>query len=422
MTLSYISLAVLILLSSFFSATETAFTSLSVVQIQEIKRRYGHRGLVIEKLTQRPDRLLTTILIGNNLVNIAASALASSITIESFGNEYLGIMTGVLTLVILVFGEVTPKQLAIANNELLTVHTARIISVLTYVLLPISWALSGISRVVMRLTGGRKNTRITLDSFLYLISHAENIGILESYRTRILRNVFRFSGVTVQGIMTHRTNVYSLEQDLIVQEVLPEITRRGFSRIPVYDDDPEKIVGIVLVKDIMRALSEGRAGVALKKIMVPPIFVPESRRINRMLAQFKREKLNMAIVLDEYGGLAGIVTVEDVIEEIIGDLYDEHEVRESEKVTKTDDGNYLIRGDTPIYVLNDLLHLELPYNRNVQTIGGYLTDLAGRIPAQYEVIETPAGKFVVEAISRKQILSLRYADQQQQPAPDRSPR
>jgi len=285
--------------------------------------------------------------------------------------------------------------------------------------LPISWALSGISRIVMRLTGGRKNPRITLESFLYLISHAENIGILESYRTRILRNVFRFSGVTVQGIMTHRTNVYSLEQDRIVQEVLPEITRRGFSRIPVFDEDPEKVVGIVLIKDVMRALSEGKADLPLKKIMVPPIFVPESRRINRILAQFKREKLNMAIVLDEYGGLAGIVTVEDVIEEIIGELYDEHEVRESEKVTKSDDGTYLIRGDTPIYVLNDLLHLELPYNRNVQTIGGYLTDLAGRIPAQYEVIETPAGKFVVEAISRKQILSLRYATQQQQPASDR---
>ncbi|HUX12043.1 MAG TPA: hemolysin family protein [Spirochaetia bacterium] len=420
MTLSYLSLAVLVLLSSFFSATETAFTSLSVVQIQDMKKKYGVRGELIERLTQRSDRLLTTILIGNNLVNIAASALASAITIEHFGNEYLGIMTGILTLVILVFGEVTPKQLAIANNEFVTLHTARTISVLTYALLPISWALGGISRIVMRLTGGRKNPRITLESFLHLISHAENIGVLESYRTRILRNVFRFSAVTVQAVMTHRTNVFSLEQDRMVQESLPEITRRGFSRIPIYDEDPEKIVGVVLVKDIMRAMNDGKLDVALKKIMVPPIFVPESRRINRMLAQFKREKLNMAVVLDEYGGLSGVVTVEDVIEEILGDLYDEHEVRESEKVTRAEDGSFIVRGNTPIYVLNDLLHLELPYSRNVQTIGGYLTDLAGRIPSQFEVIDTPAGKFVVEAISRKQILSIRYLNPE--PAAERTSR
>jgi len=405
---SYITLVVLVLVSAFFSATETAYTSLSVVQIQEIKRRYGSRGAIVEKLTLRPDRLLTTILIGNNLANIAASAMASEITIRMFGNSYLAIMTGIVTLVILIFGEVTPKQLAIANNEFVTVHTARIISALVYLLFPVSWLLGGISRVVMRVTGGRKRPRITLESFLHLISHAENIGVLESYRTRILRNVFRFSTVTVQGIMTHRTHVYSLEQHRLLSEVIGEITERGFSRIPVYDEDPERVVGIVLVKNIMRAMNEGLAESPLKKIMVPPMFVPESRRINRMLAQFKRDKLNMAIVLDEYGGLAGIVTVEDVVEEILGDIYDEHEVRETEKITRGEDGSLMVKGDTPVYVLNDVAGIELPYNRNAQTIGGYLTDLAGRIPAQDEVIEAPAGRFVVQAISRKQILAVRF--------------
>jgi CBS domain containing-hemolysin-like protein len=408
MTISYIFLGALILLSSFFSASETAYTSLSVVQIQDIKKRYGKRGMLVEKLTQRPDRLLTTILIGNNLANISASAMASDITIRHFGNEYLGVMTGVLTLVILVFGEVTPKQLAIANNELLTVHTARIISALVVALFPVSWVLSGISRIITRLNGGGKRPRITLESFLHLISHAENIGVLESYRTRILRNVFRFSSVTVQGIMTHRTHVFSLDQDSVMQEVLEQITTRGFSRIPIFDKDPERIVGVVLVKDIMRAISENRMELQLKKIMVPPLFVPENRKINRMLAQFKREKLNMAIVLDEYGGLAGIVTIEDVVEEILGDIYDEHEIRESEKITKTEDGGFLVKGDTPIYVLNDVVNIELPYNRNVQTVGGYLTDYLGRIPAQYETVETAAGRFVVESISRKQILTVRF--------------
>ena len=405
---SYITLVVLVFVSAFFSATETAYTSLSVVQIQEIKRRYGSRGAIVEKLTLRPDRLLTTILIGNNLANIAASAMASDITIRMFGNSYLAIMTGIVTLVILIFGEVTPKQLAIANNEFVTVHTARIISALVYLLFPVSWLLGGISRIVMRVTGGRKRPRITLESFLHLISHAENIGVLESYRTRILRNVFRFSTVTVQGIMTHRTHVYSLEQHRLLSEVIGEITERGFSRIPVYDEDPERIVGIVLVKNIMRAMNEGLAESPLKKIMVPPMFVPESRRINRMLAQFKRDKLNMAIVLDEYGGLAGIVTVEDVVEEILGDIYDEHEVRETEKITRGEDGSLTVKGDTPVYVLNDVAGIELPYNRNAQTIGGYLTDLAGRIPAQDEVIEAPAGRFVVQTISRKQILTVRF--------------
>lgn len=408
MTASIVSLVALILLSGFFSGTETAYTSLSLVQIEGMKRKYGKRAEIIENLTQRPDRLLTTILIGNNVVNIAASALASEIVIREFGSEYLGIMTGVLTLVLLIFGEVTPKQLAIQNNEFVTAHTVRIILALTYVFFPVTWVVGLASTVINSLSGRRKRQRITLETFLHLISHAENMGILENARTRILKNVFRFSNVVVQAIMTHRTHVFSLDKDSVIRDVLPDIISHGYSRVPVFDSDPEKIVGVVLVKDIMREISVGRMDQPLKKIMVSPIFVPENRKINRMLAQFKREKLNMAIVLDEYGGLAGIVTLEDVIEEIIGDLYDEHEIRDREKITKIDGNSFLIQGDTPIYVLNDVLGIELPHNRNIQTLGGYLSEVAGRIPAQFEVIETPAGRFIIESISRKQILSVRY--------------
>ncbi|HKJ85429.1 MAG TPA: transporter associated domain-containing protein, partial [Spirochaetia bacterium] len=193
-----------------------------------------------------------------------------------------------------------------------------------------------------------------------------------------------------------------------LDSAIETILESGYSRIPVYDEDPERIVGIVLMRDAMSEFAKHEESSTLRQVMVEPIYVPENRRIDQMLAQFRRGKLNMAVVLDEYGGLAGIVTVEDIVEEILGEIYDENEQKEREKITREAKNTYLIIADIPIYVLNDALDIELPHSRNVQSLGGYLADLAGHIPAPGETFETPAGRFEVVTTSRRHIVSVRF--------------
>jgi CBS domain containing-hemolysin-like protein len=409
---SIIVMLVLLCLSGFFSGTETAYTSLSETQIHGLKNRWGKRGALVEHLSKTPQRLITTVLVGNNLVNIALSVLASDMTIRLFGSAALAVTTGIITLLVLVFGEVTPKQLAITHNEAWTAWTARFIYGLTIVFRPVVWFIGLIGQILTKLTGGGNRSTLTRESLLYLMKRAETIGILETFRTQMVRGVFRFTDVSVSAIMTHRTKLFLLDQGQPAEEAFPAIVRSGFSRIPVYAGDPERIVGVALMKEVARLIADGDTDIPIKRVMLQPIYVPENRKIHEMLAQFRREGLNMAIVLDEYGGLAGIVTIEDIVEEVLGEIYDEHEEQEREKITRVRDDTYQILADVPLYVLNDTMNLQIPESRTANTLGGYLAEVAGRIPARHEVLETPHGQFVIDAISRKRIVSVRFTPPQ----------
>jgi CBS domain containing-hemolysin-like protein len=408
MVLDFGALGLFLLFSAFFSGTETAFTSLSEAQVQEIKNTQGKRGEYVSALTARPDILLTTVLVGNNLMNIAGSVMASEITIRLFGSAVLGITTGILTLVVLIFGEVVPKQVAIAHNVFWTVHVSRTIWILSIVLKPVVWFMSAISRLITRLSHGSGSGGVTRESILYLAKHAETVGILEAFKFRMVRNVLRFTEVTVSAIMTHRTKIFSLDKDMSLRNAFTRVTEAGYSRVPVYDGHPEHIVGIALLKNLVRRVAAGGDDEPLKTVMVEPIFVPENKRIHEMLAQFRRFGLNIAIVLDEYGGVSGLVTIEDVVEEILGEIYDEHEVQEGDKIVPLNDDNYRLIADLPIYVANDALAVEIPQTRDVQTIGGYIAEQLGRLPAQGEHVETPAGAFLIETMARKRIVSVRF--------------
>jgi CBS domain containing-hemolysin-like protein len=408
MLIQIIALIVLIVLSGVFSSTETAFTSLSVVQIEEIEKKRGSRGRLVKKLTDRPDILLTTILIGNNLVNIGASALATQITIHVFGNQAVGIMTGILTLIILIFAEVTPKRLAIVFNEKFAVTAARFITFLSWVFRPFIFFIGLISNSIARLFRAKKKVKVTLEGILHMINLGEYLGVVKRYETRMVRSVFRFNDITVQAIMTHRTEVFSLEMNETLGKTVGLIIQKGYSRIPVYNVEPEKVAGIVLLRDIMKYLAEKQFDVPLKEIMIEPIFVPQTKMVNEMFAQFKREKLNMAIVLDEYGGLGGVVTLEDVIEEILGDVYDEHEWRQDEKIKSLGSNQYLISADISLHQLYEGLNIELQSEKYAKTLGGYLINFIDYIPEEGEEIEIKSGKFIIEKIIKNRIITVRY--------------
>ena len=408
MTASFVLLGVLLILSGFFSGTETAFTSLTPAQVHDMRKLSPKRGMIIDRLMRRPARLLTTVLIGNNLVNVGASAVATVLTITLFGSGYEWAMTAVLTVLLLIFGEVTPKQLAIAHNEAWVLFTCRFVNVLAVTFAPVIWFVTFFSSAIARLAGAKQRTEITPRGLLNIVDHAETVGAIEADQSKMVRSVLRFSEVSVSAVMTHRTRVFSLDRNLRLDSAIETILESGYSRIPVYDEDPERIVGIVLMRDAMSEFAKHEESSTLRQVMVEPIYVPENRRIDQMLAQFRRGKLNMAVVLDEYGGLAGIVTVEDIVEEILGEIYDENEQKEREKITREAKNTYLIIADIPIYVLNDALDIELPHSRNVQSLGGYLADLAGHIPAPGETFETPAGRFEVVTTSRRHIVSVRF--------------
>ncbi|OQY32695.1 MAG: hypothetical protein B6241_10205 [Spirochaetaceae bacterium 4572_59] len=414
MTAQLILLFFLFLLSAVFSATETAFTSLSLIQKQHLLEKGGRRALEVYRLTDKPDILLTTLLIGNNLANIGATALVTSLTIHLFGSQSVALITGVLTLFVLIFGEVTPKQIALARNEGICLNMAYPVYGLTILFRPFIWIISGISSLITRLFAGKEKKSFTLENLLQMVSLGENIGIVESYEQQMVKNVFRINDTPVKGITTYRTNVFCLDRESYVEEVLEEILEKGFSRIPVYQENPEHIVGIVLMHDVLKSLSSGEKEFKLKEKMVEPFFIPETRMVHDLFVHFKREKINIAIVLDEYGGLTGLVTKEDVIEEIFGELYDENEEKEADKIVQQASHEWLIQGDCSFYHIQDRIGLELKHDQRILTIGGYLIEKMGEIPEEGATLKLPEGSYIIGKVNQNRIEEVLFRKSSQQ--------
>ncbi|ADN01102.1 hemolysin family protein [Spirochaeta thermophila] len=398
-------LAFLLFLSAFFSGTETAFTSLSFVDIQTLKKKAPKKGHLIEKMLSQPDIFLTTVLIGNNLANLSASAFTTTLTIRLAGSTAVGLSTGVLTMVVLLFSEILPKRLAFHHNTFIALHTVRILWILSFAFRPVIWILSGITRILLP---RNEQPPLTEEAILHTLSLAHSTGAIEPYKTRMMRRIIRFSEATLHTIMTHRTRIFSLPQALTVGEALPHVLARPFSRIPLYHQNPEDISGIVHLRDLLKAHAEGKADTPLFRLAVTPLFLPETMRIYNAFTALTKAQHKMAIVLDEYGGLAGLVTTEDIIEEIVGELYDENEQKEETPLRRLPHGWYKVAGKAPLYLLLETFELDLEEKPDASTVAGYLTEVRGTLPESGEVIETPLGTFKVTVRSRTSIDWVEY--------------
>ena len=408
MIIEIILLVILLILSGFFSSTETAFTSLSIIQAQKLIEDHGKKGKRVQRLSQNPDILLTTLLIGNNLVNIGATALATKLTITLFGSNAIGYMTGVLTFFILIFGEVTPKQIAMAKNMTICLNTSATVLVLSWILRPFIWIITFISSSITKLFVSSNQRALTLENLLQMVSMGENMGIVETYENQMVKNVFRINDTPIQGIITHRTDVFSLDYNLNITEIYDSILESGFSRIPVYKDNSENIIGIILVRELIRISFDSLQNYHLRDIMAEPLFIPHSKKVNEVFSLLKKKNINIAIVLDEYGGLAGIVTREDVIEEIFGELYDEHEIKDTDKIIFETDNRWIISGDTSFYDIHDILDLDLKHSKRILTIGGYLIEKIGRIPEEQETFNFEEGVYEILKTENNKIGSIRF--------------
>ncbi|MBO7094495.1 MAG: HlyC/CorC family transporter [Spirochaetia bacterium] len=399
-------IVILLILSAFFSGSETAFTSLSPFQVDKLAENSGYRGKILKQLYEKQNIFIATVLICNNLVNIGLSAFVTNYTIKIWGDDFLGAVTGALTLLVLIFGEVTPKNIAMTWNEPIALFIAPIFRVLSVVLYPIIIIINACSSFVTRLVGNRKKEQLSSEMIYSLISTAANQGLVKDYERRMTRGVFNMGHTTVKNIMTHRTDVVSLDQEAQMQDVISEVDRHQFSRYPIYSGDKENITGLVRSSKIVNEIRKENQTRKLREIKERPLFVQETRKISDVFWQMKKENMHFAVVLDEYGGLSGIVTLDDIVNSILGDI-DNATFSETERIEKISDKEYLIYGEAPITSVTDTLGITLPWDDRLKTIGGLITKKLARIPVAGEKVTLGKYTFTIEEASDRQVLKVR---------------
>ncbi len=403
-----LTLAVLLYFSSFFSSSETALTSMSKHKLREHVEKGDPREYV-----HWSNRMLTTILVANNMVNILASSIATILFLDIIGQEHkdtaAALATVVMTTLILIFGEITPKIYARENTEKVFKFTIPVIKALSVVFSPIVKILMALSNVLIRLRGGEAMSDapfITEEDIVDAVRAGQEAGVIEEEEGRIVKRTFELRKTPVKEIMTPRVEIVAIEEGKSIKELMEIIREEEYSRIPVYRETIDKIVGICYAKDVLSLIDEKGCQiiekVKVEDIMKDPIFVPETMMISDILDMFRSRKVHMAIVVDEFGGTAGLVTLEDIIEELIGEIFDEYDKDETVGIKKLEDGTYLIDASTPINDIEREIGVEFP-KTEYETLAGYLLELFRRIPSTGEEIAVGNFEFKIVASSRNRI-------------------
>lgn len=394
-------MVVCLVLSAFYSGSESAFVSLTPAQLEHLRKQGGVRSKLVYTLGQQSPTLLTTVLIGNNIMNIVLAVVASNMTIRLGGSRLLGVTTAVLTFSVLLFGEIYPKQLAIRNNEQWAMRAVYPIYISKYLFMPFRLIIQPLIKIF--LSNHEESNRFTRDSLLQQIHVATGLKVLRRHTSQLLINTLMFERDTAEMVMTHRIEVLSVSISITPEEALSTIHASHFSRIPVYEEDPERIVGVILLKDLFYLRLDKNIPHTLRQVMYSPLFVTQSMHLDRVFLKMRKAQQHMAIVLDEYGGLAGLLTLEDLFERIYGQLYDEHDTVEREVVSYGDDRSYVITASVPILKLNEQLALNIPADRGMTTLSGYLIRIYGNVPPAYAVVSSPYGSFEILSASKRKI-------------------
>jgi CBS domain containing-hemolysin-like protein len=380
-------LVALLLLSGFFSSAETALFSISRAKAIHLAKEKHITTALIQKMKSDPHRLLTTILIGNNIVNVGASALATAITIKMVTSNAVGIATGVMTMLILIFGEIFPKSVATRNNVLI----ARLVIIPLYWLSILFTPLIFMLNFIPRLTGKmQKRAHVTEEELMTFVEVVEEEGGIEEEEKELIENIFEFDDTSASEIMTPRADMFVINVD---EALDPErIIRSGFTRIPVIEGDIDHVIGILNIKDLFMHQATSTEPFDVRQIMKEPYFVPENKKLDNLLQQFKKRKQHMAIIVDEHGGVCGLITLEDALEEIVGEIIDETD-RFEPHIVKLKKDEWRVLGKAEIEEVNEKLLTNIPDSKEYDTFSGYVLYQIGRIPAEKE--EFQLGDFLV---------------------------
>lgn len=401
-------LVVLLLGSGFFSASETSLMSLSKIRIRYMEDEGVKGAKLVGSLIEKSSDLLSSILVGNNIVNIAATSVSTSLFINIFGDGGVAIATAVMTVLVLVFGEITPKTIAANSPEKVAVVVSKPISIIMKITKPIVWVfnlLTGIIFKIMGIDNDGVKPFITEEELKAMVNVSHEEGVLEMEEREIINNVFQFGDMQAKEAMIQRLDMVAIDIEDSYDEIIELFKSEKLSRLPVYQESIDDIVGILNIKDIIFLSDEEIGNFDIKDYVREAFFTYEFKKITQLLEEMKKEKTQMAIVVDEYGGTAGLLTIEDLVEVIVGDIDDEYD-EEEEEIVKINDNEYLVEGSTKISDVNEQLGINLE-SEEFDSIGGFIIGYLKRIPEENEIIEVEDVKFKVESIDKNRINKIR---------------
>lgn len=387
-----IALILLVFLSAFFSSAETALTTVNKHRIRNLAEEGNKSARKVLLLIDNPSKMLSAILIGNNIVNISASALATTLTTELFGSKFIGISTGVLTLVVLLFGEITPKTLATLYSEKISLLYIRVIYPLTIILTPVIWLvdkLSGGIFFILRVDKNKADNLMTEGELRTIVDVSVEDGVLEKEEKSMINNVVDFGDSNAKDVMIPRADMSLVSVDATFDEVFEVFKVEHYSRLPVYDDSKDSVIGIVYLKDLFFYQNEKankKETFSVRNIMREPFFVYEYQKTSSIMTEMRNRFVSLAIVLDEYATAVGLITVEDLLEEIVGEIRDEFDMDELENITKLGDNHYEIDAAMKLTDLEDRIGVSLE-SEDYDSLGGYVIELLDHLPSEGETVK-----------------------------------
>ena len=380
MNISLIIIVCCIIMSAYFSATETAFSSLNRVRMKSLAEKGNKRAALVLRLSENYDSLLSTILIGNNIVNITSTSVATVLFVRLLGEERgSSLSTLVMTIVVLIFGEISPKSLAKEVPENFALFSAPILRVLVIILSPANFLFGQWKKLLSLIFKFSRESGITEEELLIMVEEAKQDGGIDEQEGTLIRRAIEFSDLTAEDVLTPRIDVAAVPADATQEEIADIFTETGFSRLPVYRENVDNIVGIIYQKDFYNQIYHTER--KLEEIIRPALFIAMGKKVGQLLKELQQKKMHIAVVLDEFGGTAGIVTLEDILEELVGEIWDEHDkvVQEVEQIS---DGEYLVMGSANVEKLFERLGKEREFD--VLTVSGWVMEVAEKIPAAGE--------------------------------------
>ncbi len=392
--IEFIVLVLLLILSGFFSSAETALTTVNLNKLRTVVDEGGKRARAAQrviKMRENSSKLLSTILIGNNIVNISASALATVLCTNLFGSRFVGYATGLLTFFVLIFGEITPKTLASVNNLGMSLAFSMPIYILMILLTPVIWLLNIICRGIFRVLHvdpDKNPDQMTESELLKIVDVSSEEGVIEDSEKEMIRSVVDFGDAVSRDVMIPRTDMICIDVEAPYEELLDIIQEENYSRIPVYEESKDHIIGILYVKDLLLTrIKIGQGDINVRDIMREPVFVYEYQKTAKIFEDMRGKSVTMCIVLDEYGLTAGLITMEDLVEEIVGEIRDEYDESENDNFKDMGDGHYNVDGSAKLDDLSDAIGVNLE-SENYDTIGGLMIELLDKLPEEGDVVRS----------------------------------
>lgn len=394
-------LAVLIGLSGFFSGLEVALVGVRKSKVVQLFNEGKKGSKALYKLKTNPGWMMSSVNLGNNLVNVGASALATSVAIRMFGDEGLGIAVGIMTFLILIFGEITPKTYCNANSTKIALRYAPILLGFSYALYPIVKFFETITKGVVKMTGSSyAPPPITEEEIKGVIDQGLEEKALERDEMELVHGALKFDDTVIRSVMTPRTKMFTLNSKMLLFEALPQINQSGHSRIPIYGDTQDDIVGFIHARDVLKELEKDNEVVSLEQIARKPVFASQEKMVSSLLKEMKGRKTHMAIVVDEHGGVEGLVTLEDLLEEIVGEIEDETDLTRSTGYERIDQDTIVTNGDIEIDIVNEIFKTNVPEGDDYASLSGLLHERLQDIPQEGDKVEVEDLRIVVEKVSK----------------------